>query len=993
MTVLDATAIQWMAQFTDGASLGDVDPSTLSIDLRLELVNIKERRVAMAQRQYWTDLIGARIAGYESELAKLRDLEVRQRKKKRKVLSTTYDLSAWEVSEETQFPSGTKEIIDACDKQLKRWRTELDRATYPWTTLQGGELVTATEPLFDKQQIGEVLYSPLVRRVLFPDGLVPSDYSDIAKNLTGSLEAYMGNEDLVYSEAEAAKEAAKVIGGLVKAMADVAGAGGGLADTMGTISEESLHTLQTVVLVTKAVTDLAVTGVEVIPQGKKGVGTGLDKAFSVVGATVASSMKIWDPTGDSLGSMVPTIVDAGCKAAGRLSKGIADTMTSETTSSAADAMIEMIGEQIAIGFSVAGSASSDDNLKVLFATLSRGVGKVANPKLRKSLARAIQSGDGKDWAAFATGLAGAVSDVIATGVTTHMSVQLANKLDPDKNEDYKTTDEYTKWLASAGAGGWNEDKQLEGWNHYRADLLNGKSDSDGSLIDTLSEQIQSVSEAIAGDPAVKGAVLGLQSREKSFQEREESFEAELAGGGGSRAIREAMARIKQHEMVINLVTGVMKGGAAAAGLFFPAAQAAGTLADLIKTTDHLIADIRAVVAFRQSKTWAENANSHFVLPLKAFLDNEAHLIARDISHMLLQFVIMGAKVATAAGHPIVVASAKVVDASASMLDATVDVVAWAVDLSVAKKAWEATEAALLDPGNRRLSLRAMRMNVTLGKYALAYGATVQRHPVARQIVARVGDLTPEDLMVEGNKRAELCEELFGLLQSKYDRHVQVKTRMLEDNPPEPTWADKIILSVEPARWSQLKLQLTQHKLEADLSPVVRIADAFRRDRVDVRDRVNETLEELLANRERLAKMEQTRQEAALRQQRKTLMVLKSDIIQFKATCAQLEAGLAAVNRNIKAACASKKNTAGETLDEEVLRANIRAGNFLGDKIVVVQEDAVIARDLAQDHEDLIDRRLDYLLAREAKSLQEAFDDMDDEDIKQAVAKVKRLLDT
>jgi len=986
MPTLDTKSTDWMARFTGGESLSDApDPA-----MQVELSNIAERRQAMRERQYWTDLIEKRAKDYEARLVALRNTEVKQRGKKRKVVSTTFDLEAWEASEETEFPPGTKELIDEVEHQLDQWKVHLENQYYTWSVLDGGVVIADRRPLFDTAQIGEVLYSPLVRRVLYPDGLVPLEYSFVGTNLKGSMDMYLADEELEYSKVEEMQECAKLVGDLVKSLADVAGAGAGLSEAMDTISGDTKSTIDTIVLVTKSVTDLTVTGFDVIPKGKEGIGTGLDKAFDVVGSTVASTMKIWDPTNESIGKAVPTAISLGCKAAGRLSKGIADTVTSDNVESRADAIMNCIAEQIAIGFSAAGSATEDDSLKILFSTLSTGSAKLIKPDLWKSLAKAIESGEPGDWSAFATGVAGTIGEIVQAGITTHLANQKSKELDREKNPKWKETQEYKDWAGKKDE--WSDEKLASEWDKYKEGLLESASGDVDSAQEAFGEEIAKLQEAMKSDTAIEGALSTLLAKEKSFEEREESFEAELAGAGGLRAIRMAMARIKRHEMTINLVTGVLKAGGASAGMFFPAAQAAGTLGDLIKTCDQLHQDIKALNDFTTSKTWAENANSHLLLPIKNFIENERHLIARDVAHMIFQFIQMGAKAAQAAGEPITVAAAKLTDAMAGSLDKGVDVIAWAVDKRTAQKAWEATAAALDDPGNRRLNLRALRMNSSLGKYALAYGATVQRHPVARQIVSKVGGLTPEDFMVETNKREDMCKELFGLLQTKYDRHVQVKHRLKEQQEQsDPTWADKLSLSTDPGSWTRLRAVLIEQKLEVDLSPVVRQADKFRRDRVAVRDSVNDVLEELLTSREKLERMSETARERDIARQRKLMLTMKADLTAFRSLCDLVEVGLAQVNRNLKAACSSHTLSDGTTIPVETVKANIRAGNLLGDKIAIVQEDAVIARDLAQDHDELINRRLEYLDKEKSEDILKAFEKLDEKDLAQAIRKVKEMI--
>ena len=55
-----------------------------------------------------------------------------------------------------------------------------------------------------------------------------------------------------------------------------------------------------------------------------------------------------------------------------------------------------------------------------------------------------------------------------------------------------------------------------------------------------------------------------------------------------------------------------------------------------------------------------------------------------------------------------------------------------------QQAWSAYQAALKDPGNRKLKMKALSVNPTLAKYALAYGATQAGDPIAKEVMRKCG---------------------------------------------------------------------------------------------------------------------------------------------------------------------------------------------------------------------------------------------------------------
>lgn len=69
-----------------------------------------------------------------------------------------------------------------------------DKMESPTIQRPDGSGVLVEQPLFSEQEIADELYSPLVRERLLPETLVPSQYSETAKMIEGSNEAY--REDL-----------------------------------------------------------------------------------------------------------------------------------------------------------------------------------------------------------------------------------------------------------------------------------------------------------------------------------------------------------------------------------------------------------------------------------------------------------------------------------------------------------------------------------------------------------------------------------------------------------------------------------------------------------------------------------------------------------------------------------------------------------------------------------------------------------------------------
>jgi hypothetical protein len=78
------------------------------------------------------------------------------------------------------------------------------------------------------------------------------------------------------------------------------------------------------------------------------------------------------------------------------------------------------------------------------------------------------------------------------------------------------------------------------------------------------------------------------------------------------------------------------------------------------------------------------------------------------------------------------------------------------------KAWGVTKKALEDPKNRRLALQARRLNPTLAKYCIAYGAEI-KDPVAVRMAGDCG--LDNDTLADKNSKADAIKKY---LEARFD---------------------------------------------------------------------------------------------------------------------------------------------------------------------------------------------------------------------------------
>jgi hypothetical protein len=112
-----------------------------------------------------------------------------------------------------------------------------------------------------------------------------------------------------------------------------------------------------------------------------------------------------------------------------------------------------------------------------------------------------------------------------------------------------------------------------------------------------------------------------------------------------------------------------------------------------------------------------------------------------------------------------------------------------------RKAWKAYKDALDNPGNRKRARKAMRMNSTLAKCAIAYGACMADDPVAKEAI-RISGLSPSVLADD----KDVCKRLVSYLENELNQDAVV---LDVEKPPKP-WhpAERPLLT--PVSWFQYK---------------------------------------------------------------------------------------------------------------------------------------------------------------------------------------------
>ncbi|WP_428927795.1 hypothetical protein [Marinibacterium sp. SX1] len=224
----------------------------------------------------------------------------------------------------------------------------------------------------------------------------------------------------------------------------------------------------------------------------------------------------------------------------------------------------------------------------------------------------------------------------------------------------------------------------------------------------------------------------------------------------TRAIDQAMANTAALRQKVALINGITGG---AAGIIAALVPGAGAVVAAQKVAADIYALIKCVEthnAWVDSMELAMAGQSGAAAAIQNTLSNARIHLSQASVKLVLDTVKAGAEVARAF-DPTGVAT--MTSAGTSMAAAVVEFgykMQKEVDIV---RGWNAYKAALGDPGNRKAARKALRMNSTLAKCSIAYGASIMGDTVAQQAV-RASGLTVAAMQND----KDICVKLIAYLE-------------------------------------------------------------------------------------------------------------------------------------------------------------------------------------------------------------------------------------
>ncbi|HUO97504.1 MAG TPA: hypothetical protein VMU01_02485 [Rhizomicrobium sp.] len=593
--------------------------------------------------------------------------------------------------------------------------------------LEKGVIVQEEVPLFDPREVMRELYTPLVRELVIPDNFIEAKYSETQEMVDGSNDAFL-------KELEGFTEPDALVEGLDKAKQ--------VFDLATSITKAVTSNIDAVKDLSGQVIDLAKTIVD----------TGLDASSALVGKADprAAVPKFAGGVSNAVGGLL-TLVTGNKELGATFTKAVNGAITGGTMLAALskqpepdfEGFIDGIVTSVEKGFAEAAGRVKDEKDKVIV----EGVGSAITAGARnlieankKNIVLDIKKGN---WGAVTASVSGILCNLGGTAMDITAS---ARKLDKDDDQQ-KEIDEKAEKLKALLEGG----------------------EKSAALGEAVQEKLKAHREELEKqaaawkkqDEAPGEKKLSKEDADKVNEKLTKELEEQRKlldqlGSSGKdpdlKSIAELIEKMKKDRAIMSAAIAVGSAGFSVAEKFlqgFPGASLASFLTNLASAVQRAI-HMRKWMDANQD---AISAVSPYRTAIENFVKNQSEQFAQASIQAALNLLQAGASIAGMAvpiGH--------VIAAGATVAASTEELIYKFAKERALKVAWQTTKDALDNPGNRKLALIARRLNPTLAKYTIAYGAVVKKDVVAITAMNRCG-LTRETLAAKDANIAQVKKYL------------------------------------------------------------------------------------------------------------------------------------------------------------------------------------------------------------------------------------------
>jgi hypothetical protein len=266
--------------------------------------------------------------------------------------------------------------------------------------------------------------------------------------------------------------------------------------------------------------------------------------------------------------------------------------------------------------------------------------------------------------------------------------------------------------------------------------------SDNAFCQLLAGQKNQISKTL-GDQMAKDFTSQLDVIEETQKQEREAIK-NATGKAQASLIEKKIQDLERKRAMLKWSTGLAGMGISVASKFFAPMAIAGSALSFAQNLMECVIRVRDALNFFESEVDMFRDASPYSAPVANFVHNaEVQMIHYEIQATCDLINMIGAIVETAGyasgpGAAIGVAVGKVLQATSSATAALEEVMYDIAKRVECKLGWEAYKTAILKPENRKVALIAMKKNPTLAKYAVAWGAIIEKDVLVSDFITKTG---------------------------------------------------------------------------------------------------------------------------------------------------------------------------------------------------------------------------------------------------------------
>ena len=590
------------------------------------------------------------------------------------------------------------------------------------------------EALFTDIDIGNEIWANLVRQGVIPENAVPDQFSEVKRTFDAAAAAYQDRLGEYTDGLENNHSLLSKLGVADKVIENTAAMAKGVSKAVAAFVPMPLEEVTTVIELVQ-IAGTAAVGITKQAATTRDPAEIISSLGDLAAKTIAAGFI--GQEGDHADAL--KIIIAGAVKSGVSTSKAGIRLAQGDTKGAFEAMADAVGSAI----STSGTGSDKEDL-----LNDAGDYVVDSLKTASGLARATKlMAQGKKEEAAAALMESLVT--VATVGLKKAGAKYYGDTNPDDLDDDElekqiedVQDELDEEMEDAG-------ELLDAMNLVRttdpeklAKLLEDMEEGDKEKVEAAQEKLQDPAKQKAFDALItkrnRQAAMVAQAR-SDLQAKE--FTQALANGdagpGGEQATIERMIlELKRQQKILELALKLSTMTFNVIGAFFPPVKIG---ASLIQLSAELAAAAKATYAFLEWRDNQGDAKAMVSVQAEAMANRAGLSSTQALRHgaeaalKTVQIIGQGLQLGGMTAHAGVAIEAGAVAASSAKA-----IIIEVMDQVEMETAWRSYRKAIENPADRLQARKALRSNATLAKYAIAYGALYENHPVAKNALRKCG---------------------------------------------------------------------------------------------------------------------------------------------------------------------------------------------------------------------------------------------------------------